>query len=433
MRGPSGLLCVLLWRLAVASSGYWSLWPDGYARGGGLSNQLEQLLGRLQCAFRADAPMRTLVLPDFRADRASPPRRYPFGALFDVEALRGALDVATWREFLAQCGGVATVVEAAEAGAVPACAGVDAEARNALLKVHARGYEVPAALRHCTVRPPSTQAGAAGRREMRAFFDALPKCMIGLKLRELALLGPCTAEASPRRAFKSSRPCKGLEGRSLAPLSPCAAGLDWSGSLNASRHFRGLVSPQRADGHLGPCHKTALARLRADTARADLLLASLRPASDLIKAADAVQAMLAGGFDAVHVRLGDFDALCSGSGAVQRDRVHKFCPPSDAELALAATFLRPPANAQTLLVLSDDPVRAVRAIRAGDAARNVVSLPELLGNRTDLGEIDHSRLLILEMELATRAMGFVGVACSTVSQLIIKRREALRRPFYLWP
>jgi hypothetical protein len=55
--------------------------PDGYARGGGLSNQIEQLLGRIQCAFHEDKPLRTLVLviehgyllTDFRFSRISAP------------------------------------------------------------------------------------------------------------------------------------------------------------------------------------------------------------------------------------------------------------------------------------------------------------------------------------------------------------------------
>ena len=41
--------------------------------------------------------------------------------------------------------------------------------------------------------------------------------------------------------------------------------------------------------------------------------------------------------------------------------------------------------------------------------------------------------LVVEIDLAVGARLFVGVACSTVSQLIVKRREALGRAFLLWP
>ena len=39
------------WLLNAAhATDYWMAWPDHYARGGGLGNQLEQILGRVQCA-----------------------------------------------------------------------------------------------------------------------------------------------------------------------------------------------------------------------------------------------------------------------------------------------------------------------------------------------------------------------------------------------
>ena len=41
--------------------------------------------------------------------------------------------------------------------------------------------------------------------------------------------------------------------------------------------------------------------------------------------------------------------------------------------------------------------------------------------------------LAVDVELAVDARYFVGVACSTVSQLVAKRRDALGRPFLLWP
>ena len=57
------------WLLHAASAAdYWMAWPDHYARGGGLGNQLEQMLGRVQCAGDAK---RTMVLPNLRADRSS--------------------------------------------------------------------------------------------------------------------------------------------------------------------------------------------------------------------------------------------------------------------------------------------------------------------------------------------------------------------------
>ena len=51
----------------------------------------------------------------------------------------------------------------------------------------------------------------------------------------------------------------------------------------------------------------------------------------------------------------------------------------------------------------------------------------------DLQRLEDVRRVAAEMDLAVGARLFVGVACSTVSQLIVKRREALGRPFMLWP
>ena len=90
-------------------------------------------------------------------------------------------------------------------------------------------------------------------------------------------------------------------------------------------------------------------------------------------------------------------------------------------------------SSRPLLVLSDDPDRAVRAVQAGDATRRVVSVPLFLSNNHSFGDLDDSRLLVLEIELANRAANFVGVACSTVSQLIVKQRQARAKPFHLWP
>ena len=84
------------WLLHAAhATDYWMAWPDHYARGGGLGNQLEQILGRVQCAGDAT---RTLVLPDLRADRSSvrgDARHHAFERVFDVGRLRTVANVAT--------------------------------------------------------------------------------------------------------------------------------------------------------------------------------------------------------------------------------------------------------------------------------------------------------------------------------------------------
>ena len=54
-------------------------------------------------------------------------------------------------------------------------------------------------------------------------------------------------------------------------------------------------------------------------------------------------------------------------------------------------------------------------------------------SRTSRREASAPGRVAAEMDLAVGARLFVGVACSTVSQLIVKRREALGRPFMLWP
>ena len=82
---------------AAHATDYWMAWPDHYARGGGLGNQLEQLLGRVQCA---STNARTMVLPDLRADRSSmggDARHHAFEQVFDVGHLRTVANVAPWR------------------------------------------------------------------------------------------------------------------------------------------------------------------------------------------------------------------------------------------------------------------------------------------------------------------------------------------------
>ena len=92
MRTVAWLSCIH--RRACAAD-YWMAWPDHYARGGGLGNQLEQILGRVQCAGDAK---RTMVLPDLRADRSSmrgDARHHAFERVFDVD--RTCEPSPTWR------------------------------------------------------------------------------------------------------------------------------------------------------------------------------------------------------------------------------------------------------------------------------------------------------------------------------------------------
>ena len=62
-----------------------------------------------------------------------------------------------------------------------------------------------------------------------------------------------------------------------------------------------------------------------------------------------------GTYDAVHVRLGDFGSLCA--------KRPKFCPPSDAELSRVFAVLDALNNPAPVLLLSDDPDRAMSALR----------------------------------------------------------------------
>ena len=403
---------------------FWMSWPDAYARGGGVGNQIEQLLGRVQCAMREGRPHhRLMVLPDLRSDRAKPPRRYRFEDVFDYGALRGVADVATWRDALDACGGRASVVEAGEAvaaGAV-ACRAMGAGEAAALLETHAKGYEAPRSFERCEARAPAANVSGF-------LAVALPRCAVGVEFRDLLLLGPCarSVRREPWRAFKNGRTCAGLD----VAQSPCAAGFDWSSSLNETAD--GLVVPSRAAAHLAPCDRTAVARLDATEPRARALLAALNAAPALLPAAAAASRALFGAtggrYDAVHVRLGDFGTLCARGmteAAAATDRRAKFCPPSPEELASVLAKLDdlggPPL---AVLLLSDEPAEAARRVGGGDRVRTMPRNDSL---------VDAPRLAV-EMELAVRARAFVGVACSTVSQLVIKRRLAQgRRPHLLWP
>ena len=125
-----------------------------------------------------------------------------------------------------------------------------------------------------------------------------------------------------------------------------------------------------------------------------------------------------GTYDAVHVRLGDFGSLCA--------KRPKFCPPSDADLARVFPVLDALNNPAPVILLSDDPNRARDAL--GNS--RVRPVGDVLN--ASLGEASAPDRVAVEMGLAVGARLFVGVACSTVSQLIVKRREALGRPFMLW-
>ncbi len=384
---------------AATAADYWMAWPDHYARGGGLGNQLEQLLGRVQCAGDA---ARTLVLPDLRADRSSmrgDARHHAFEDVFDVPRLRTVANVATWRSMLQDCSGVSFVVEGDE----HKCDALSPPAAYAfsLLKKHARAYEAPSLVQTCAVA-----SGAVAR-------NKLPRCAVGVDVREFLLLGPCHQEAYKRSAFKSARPCRGLDVAS----SPCRAGFRWDSALNASSSFLGLVAPRREQTHLGPCAAHALGRLDASEPRARALLTALRSSKQTI-VAHAMQ-HLGGTYDAIHIRLGDFGSLCA--------KRPKFCPPSDADLKRVFTALDARNNPAPVLLLSDDPDRAVSALRNS----RVRPISTILN--ASLGEASSPIRVAAEMDLAVGARLFVGVACSTVSQLIVKRREALGRPFMLWP
>ena len=246
---------------AATAADYWMAWPDHYARGGGLGNQLEQMLGRVQCA---STNARTMVLPDLRADRSSmrgDARHHAFEDVFDVGHLRSVANVATWRAMLRDCNQeVSFIVE----GSSPSCDAFAPPAAYAfsLLKKHARAYEAPSLVQTCVAAP-----GAVA-------LNKLPRCAVGVDVREFLLLGPCHQEAYKRSAFKSARPCRGLDVAS----SPCRGGFRWDSALNASSSFLGLVAPRREKTHLGPCAAHALGRLDASEPRARALLTALRSA-----------------------------------------------------------------------------------------------------------------------------------------------------------
>lgn len=75
---------------------YWGFWPEVHP--GGFCNQMEQLLGRLQCFTHDEAAERTFVFPDFRSKDLS-----HFEDVYDVTKLKRFARVATWREFTSNC------------------------------------------------------------------------------------------------------------------------------------------------------------------------------------------------------------------------------------------------------------------------------------------------------------------------------------------
>merc|ERR1712138_119905 len=108
-------------------------------------------------------------------------------------------------------------------GSSPSCDALSPPAAYAfsLLKKHARAYEAPSLVQTCVVAP-----GAVAR-------NKLPRCAVGGDVREFWLLGPCHQAAHKRSAFKSARPCRGLDVAS----SPCRGGFRWDSALNSSQYF----------------------------------------------------------------------------------------------------------------------------------------------------------------------------------------------------
>ena len=360
---------------------FWASWPDGH-RSGGVGNQLEQLLGRAQCSMReGSGNNRSMVLPDLRSDRAVPPRAYRFEDVFDVGALRGVADVATWRDFLRACDRASLVRE--RGGDVPnATCGDDAAFARTALHRHARALEPPKATEVCDVGADAP------------FTDVLrnlPRCAVGVDAGAFQLLGPCARDVAPgRRAFKSGRPCAGVD----VTQSPCATGFDWSATL--SKAALGLVAPARAAAHLAPCDATAISRLDATEARAGRFLRALGAAPALLPVARRLRTSLFGAepYDAVHVRLGDFGDLC-GAAADPADRKYKFCPPADDELRRVFGELEKYGEtAAPVLLLSDEPVEAARRL-GGDARLRIPANASL---------VDAPRLAV-EMHLAAHRAG----------------------------
>lgn len=379
------------------------LWPDAYMRGGGHCNQLEQLLGRIQCASWVESPRRTMVVSELRSDRPVS-MRHSFESVYDIASLRTAFNVATWSEFSAECGNRASLVS-------EDCS-VDGDAAFAR---HAPGY--------------------VGSIEWSSSCDGtLPRCAVGVSYDPFVALSCPRDKTSRKRLFKSGRTCRGES-------SPtCKVGFDWSSSLNASSNFIGIVDESRRKTHLEACNARALSRLEAEAgSRGSVGLEAFRPAPKLREVLVELKRALGlvdGQYDAMHLRLGDFAKLCG-----QRDsdgRAAKFCPPNPTLLPKAVDNL--PSPSFPILLLSDESEKALGFLRRDDHRRRFVSIQQHRNfSSAILDTYGPLATLVLEIELALNSRTFVGVACSTVSQWIIKRRDAAsthpqtKKPFLLWP
>ena len=240
--------------------------------------------------------------------------------------------------------------------------------------------------------------------------NKLPRCAVGVDVREFLLLGPChqaVPDIKIRVQEREALPRPGRDAESMQSRLPLG--------LGAQRLFiiSRLVAPRREETHLGPCAAHALGRLDAAEPRARVFLHSAaRRTSKQTIVAHAMRSM--GTYDAVHVRLGDFGSLCA--------KRPKFCPPSDAELAESSrrsTLSTIPRRCSCSRTIPD---RAVSAW--GMRVRPVADILNASlggGVRAGRGRGDGPG--------RGRAL-FVGAACSTVSQLIVKRRAGLRPALY---
>ena len=396
---------------------YWSVLPDAYSIGGGHCNQVEQWLGRLQCATKDEAPNGVrMILSDLRADRPVPGRFIEVEEAYDVAALKQVANVATWREALEDCGHEVVAVDPSVRGC---------EDDESIARKFARGtpWRMTTRWRRCDT------------------FE-MEGCAIGID-GALTDLFMCPTGRPRFARFKNGRGCHFRQSR-------CALGFDWSAALNDSSSFLGLVAPDRRRTHFDPCFRRALSRLDATERNAAEVLSALRPAPDLADLSTHARRqldLLHRSFDAVHVRLGDFRTKCDERHGVRTD---KFCPPDPATLATASQLLhhhhhhhRRRKYPRPLLVLSDDPDTALRFLQPG-AQKTQTPLLTLNASLFP-ANIDPVKRLIVELDVATHALLFLGVACSTVSQLIIKKRQARKAlhgrsssrvpsdAFFLWP
>jgi len=357
------ILLLLSWQINCDEK-YWTSLPSG---GGGHCNQLEQLFGAIQCSINAEEPKKVMILPDFRADRPAPGRHIPFEKIYDLDSIKKVARVISWSEAIEKCHHKIRIVG------------------NENVTVHIQGtpwLKTTQWCRQCT-----------------------SLCLVGTN--SILRHRSCPVNADRLHAFKSNRFCK------LKKNKECSYGFDWSATLNGSKHFLGLIDPDRTKSHLTPCNRRALSRFNARERRAIEFLQAFRPQPELLKIVHQFIANM-GKYDAVHIRLGDFQTLCS----TQNQRAVKFCPPS------ADTFRKGIFNTlgdmqkttrKPVLLISDEPQRFFHSILNGQSFPFIFQFSSSLLKEPLLH-------LIIEIELAVRAHTFIGLACSTVSQLIIKRR-----------